>query len=129
MGSVPYLRNHRSQTMVRSVWGESKNVWCRKVSAESILQGQRILSTNMDSLPCASVSLFSNNESMEFPLWHISAVPVHRFKSPAQHSGLKDQTLPQLQLSSDLWFGNSIYHEVARKRKKNLYSWPIIKEI
>ena len=70
----------------------------------------------------------NQNTVAEFPLWQntvgdTSALPGQRFPPQAQHSGLKDQALPQLwrrsqmQLRSDPWPRNSICHGVAKTKQ------------
>ena len=52
----------------------------------------------------------------------VSAVPGHRFDSPAQHSGLKDLALPQCSVGcnygSDLILGPGTPYARGRQEKK-----------
>ena len=60
----------------------------------------------------------------QFDQWHLWSTGT-QVQSPAQHSGLKDPGLLQLQhrlqlqLGSDPWPGNSICCRVAKKERKN----------
>ena len=65
----------------------------------------------------------------------VAAAPRHRFRSLAQHSGLKDPALPQLQhrlqrwLGSDPWPRNSTCLRVAKNEKKKRRMWIVCPEI